>query len=109
AAAAGQLVGGDGGEALGIGLLEESEVEREPAHGALGDLPHCESFHNPPLQRKSRTNCAGGSVSGRATGSSPSAARPAFTSSTGRPAAATSTLRSSLPRQAACTPTDSAP
>src|SRR5207253_10402290 len=77
AAAAGQLGGGDGGLALRVELLEEPEVQGEPSPGALGDLPHCELFHNRTLQRKSRTNISGASVSGRAAASSPSAATPA--------------------------------
>src|SRR5256885_7068615 len=39
-AAAGQLGGGDGGLALCGELLEESQVQGEPPHGALGNLPH---------------------------------------------------------------------
>src|SRR4051812_15005500 len=49
AAEAGQLARGDGGR---LGLLEESEVDGQPAHGAVGDLPHCELFHNGGLLRK---------------------------------------------------------
>src|SRR5438445_1568045 len=99
AAAPGQLGGGDGGLALRVELLEEPEVQGEPSHGALGDLPHCELFHNRTLQRKSRTNISGASVSGRAAGSSPSAASPAVTTAAERPVAAITTLRSCLRRR----------
>src|SRR5437667_2651906 len=99
AAAAGQLGGGDGGLALRVELLEEPEVQGEPSHGALGDLPHCELFHNRTLQRKSRTNISGASVSGRAAASSPSAASPAVTTAAERPVAAITTLRSCLRRR----------
>src|SRR2546422_5880733 len=100
AAAPGELGGGDGGLALRVELLEEPEVQGEPSHGALGDLPHCELFHNRTLQRKSRTNICGASVSGRAAGSSPSAASPAVTTAAERPVAAITTLRSCLRRRA---------
>src|SRR5438876_2708401 len=99
AAAPGQLGGGDGGLALRVELLEEPEVQGEPSHGALGDLPHCELFHNRTLQRKSRTNISGASVSGRAAGSSPSAASPAVTTAAERPVAAITTLRSCCRRR----------
>src|SRR5207249_9708968 len=98
AAAPGQLGGGDGSLALRVELLEEPEVQGEPSHGALGDLPHCELFHNRTLQRKSRTNISGASVSGRAAGSRPSAASPAVTTAAERPVAAITTLRSCLRR-----------
>src|SRR5206468_1389375 len=76
-----------------------SQVQGEPPHGALGDLPHCELFHNRTLQRKSRTNISGPSVSGRAAGSTPSAASPAVTTAAERPVAAITTLRSCLRRR----------
>src|SRR5207244_10695848 len=80
-------------------LLEKAQVQREPSHGALGDLPHCELFHNRTLHRKSRANACGPSVSGRATGSSSSAARPALTTGAERPVTATTTLRSCFRRR----------
>src|SRR6266702_4659393 len=99
AAAPGQLGGGDGGLALRVELLEEPEVQGEPPHCAVGDLPHCELFHNRTLQRKSRTNSSGASVSGRAAGSSPSAVSPGVTTAAERPVAAITTLRSCLRRR----------
>src|SRR6266581_3607544 len=99
AAAPRQLGGGNRGLALGGELLEKPEVEREPPHGALGNLPHCELFHNRALQRKSRTKSRGASVSGRASGSSPSAASPAMTTAAGRPVAAITTFLSCLRRR----------
>ncbi len=32
----------------------ESEVNGQPTDGAIGDLPHCELFHNGRPRRKSR-------------------------------------------------------
>jgi len=40
AAAARQLGGGDRGVALGLRLLEIAQVQRQPPHRALRDLPH---------------------------------------------------------------------
>src|SRR2546429_3319690 len=99
AAAPGELGRGDGGLALGPELVEEPQVQREPSHRALGNLPHCELFHNPALQRKSRTKASGSSVSGRAAGSRSRAASPAPTRAAARPVAAMSTLRSCLRRR----------
>src|SRR5439155_7498746 len=44
AAAPGQLGGGDGGLALRGDLLEEPEVQGEPPHRALRDLPHIVNY-----------------------------------------------------------------
>src|SRR2546430_16496240 len=38
-AAAGELGGGNGGMALRVELLEEPQIQGEPSHRALGDLP----------------------------------------------------------------------
>src|SRR6185436_17993030 len=51
AAEARQLARGNRGS---VGLLEETEVEGQPADGAVGDLPHCELFHNRGPLRKVR-------------------------------------------------------
>src|SRR2546429_6225576 len=99
AAAPGELGRGDAGLALGVELLEDPQVQREPSHRGLGNLPHCELFHNPALQRKSRTKASGSSVSGRAAGSRSRAASPALTWAAARPGAAPSTLRSCLRRR----------
>src|SRR5439155_13888925 len=100
AAAPGQLGRGDGRLALRSELFEEPEIKGEPSHRALGDLPHCELFHNRALQRKSRAKISGASVSGRAAGSSPSAPSASSTCAAGRPVAPSSTLRSCLRRRA---------
>src|SRR5919198_770017 len=47
----GQLAGRD---RRGFGLLEKSEVDGQPADRAIGNLPHCELFHNGGPRRKSR-------------------------------------------------------
>src|ERR1041385_6676633 len=100
AAAPRQLGRGDGGLALGIELLEKPQVEREPPDRALGDLPHCELFHNRALHRRSPTNVPGPSVPGGAADSSPSCASPSATRAAECPVAAMTTLRSCLRRRA---------
>src|SRR5713226_6746897 len=71
-----------------------------PPHGLhVPDGNGRERFHNRALQRKSRTNVSGASVSGRAVGSSPRARMPSTTRSLGCRVAATSTLRSCLRRR----------
>ncbi len=46
AAEARQFAGRDGGAPLRQRLFEEPEIEGETAHRAVGNLPHCELFHN---------------------------------------------------------------
>src|SRR5205823_1371816 len=36
----------------GLRLLEKAKVDGQPPDGAVGDLPHCELFHNWRPQRK---------------------------------------------------------
>ena len=62
AAQLGQLSRGDGGAVASLRgpLLEEPEVERQPAHRAVGDLPHCELFHIFPTPTQEPHEIGGG-------------------------------------------------
>src|SRR5207247_2035949 len=103
-AAAGELGGGDGGVALRVELLEEPQIQGEPSHRALGDLPHIVNnftIHAPSARaaRTARAPASRVAPLGRARAARDPRAPPA--------PAGTPNSRST--RHDACTPTLSAP